>query len=64
MIHVFTGTKAQYIKMAPLLRCMDAAGVAYRLIDSGQHATLAASPVAQRAAYVRRRGRPVRGRRR
>ena len=43
MIHVFIGTKAQYIKMVPLLRCMDAAGVAYRLIDSGQHATLAAS---------------------
>lgn len=43
MIHVFIGTKAQYIKMAPLLRRMDAAGVGYRLIDSGQHATLAAS---------------------
>ena len=43
MIHVFIGTKAQYIKMAPLLRRMDAAGVDYRLIDSGQHATLAGS---------------------
>ena len=41
MIHVFIGTKAQYIKMAPLLRRMDAEGVEYRLIDSGQHAEAA-----------------------
>lgn len=39
-IHVFIGTKAQYIKTAPLLRLMDAEGVDYRLIDSGQHANL------------------------
>lgn len=39
-IHVFLGTKAQYIKTAPLLRLMDARGVPYRLIDSGQHAAL------------------------
>lgn len=39
-IHVFLGTKAQYIKTAPLLRVMDARGVPYRLIDSGQHAAL------------------------
>ena len=38
MIEVFLGTKAQYIKTAPLLRLMDAQNVAYRLIDSGQHA--------------------------
>lgn len=37
-IHVFGGTVAQYIKTAPLLRLMDADGVEYRLIDSGQHA--------------------------
>lgn len=37
MIHVFIGTKAQYIKTAPLLRRMDAQSVPYRLIDSGQH---------------------------
>ena len=43
MIHVFIGTKAQYIKMAPLLQRMDAEGVDYRLIDSGQHAMLAES---------------------
>ncbi|MCY4370343.1 MAG: UDP-N-acetylglucosamine 2-epimerase [bacterium] len=42
MIHVFIGTKAQYIKTAPLLWLMDERGVGYRLIDSGQHAVLAA----------------------
>lgn len=42
MIHVFIGTKAQYIKMAPLLWRMDESGVDYRLVDSGQHAALAA----------------------
>ncbi|WP_157041557.1 UDP-N-acetylglucosamine 2-epimerase [Nitriliruptor alkaliphilus] len=41
-LHVFIGTKAQYVKTAPLLRLMDDRGVAYRLIDSGQHAALAA----------------------
>jgi UDP-N-acetylglucosamine 2-epimerase (non-hydrolysing) len=40
VIQVFLGTKAQYIKTAPLLRLMDAKGVAYRLIDSGQHGAL------------------------
>lgn len=39
-IHVFLGTKAQYIKTAPLLRMLDLRGVEYRLIDSGQHARL------------------------
>ncbi|MTV27247.1 UDP-N-acetyl glucosamine 2-epimerase [Nitriliruptoraceae bacterium ZYF776] len=42
MLHVFIGTKAQYVKTAPLLRLMDARGVPYRLIDSGQHAALSA----------------------
>lgn len=42
MIHVFIGTKAQYIKTAPLLWLMDERGIDYRLIDSGQHAALAA----------------------
>lgn len=41
MIQVAIGTKAQYIKTAPLLRLMDAAGVPYRLIDTGQHARFA-----------------------
>ena len=38
MIHVFVGTRAEYIKMAPLLWRMASAGLPYRLIDSGQHA--------------------------
>jgi UDP-N-acetylglucosamine 2-epimerase len=37
-ICVFIGTKAQYIKTAPLLRLMQAQGIPYRLIDTGQHA--------------------------
>lgn len=41
MIQVFIGTKAQYIKTAPLLRLMDEQNVPYRLIDSGQHAEIA-----------------------
>ena len=41
MIHVFIGTKAQYIKTAPLLWLLDEKGIDYRLIDSGQHAVLA-----------------------
>jgi UDP-N-acetylglucosamine 2-epimerase (non-hydrolysing) len=41
LLHVFIGTKAQYVKTAPLLRLMDERGVPYRLIDSGQHAALA-----------------------
>lgn len=40
-IDVFIGTKAQYIKTAPLMRLMQARGIPYRLIDSGQHADLA-----------------------
>ena len=42
MIHIFIGTKAQYVKTAPLLWAMDREGVPYRLIDSGQHARLGA----------------------
>lgn len=39
-IQVFIGTKAQYVKTAPLLRLMDERQIPYRLIDSGQHAAL------------------------
>lgn len=38
-IHVFIGTKAQYIKTAPLLRLMQERNISYNLIDSGQHAS-------------------------
>jgi UDP-N-acetylglucosamine 2-epimerase len=41
VIHVFIGTKAQYIKTAPVIREMDRRGVPYRLIDSGQHGEFA-----------------------
>lgn len=37
----FLGTKAQYIKTAPVLHALDRRGVPYRLVDSGQHAALA-----------------------
>lgn len=37
-IYVLIGTKAQYIKTAPLLRLMQDRGIDYVLIDSGQHA--------------------------
>lgn len=37
---VFLGTKAQYIKTAPVLRRLDAMEIPYRLLDSGQHAAL------------------------
>lgn len=40
MIHVFLGTKAQYIKTAPVIHELDRRGVDYRLIDSGQHGRL------------------------
>ena len=42
-IHVFVGTVAEYIKMAPLLHLMAQEGVPHRLIDSGQHAVSAAA---------------------
>jgi UDP-N-acetylglucosamine 2-epimerase (non-hydrolysing) len=41
VIHVFIGTKAQYIKTAPLMRLMDERSINYRLIDTGQHAEIA-----------------------
>ena len=37
MIHVFVGTNAQLIKMAPIMRELDAQGVEYNFIDAGQH---------------------------
>lgn len=40
MLHVFLGTKAQYIKTAPVIHELDRRGIEYRLIDSGQHARL------------------------
>ncbi len=38
MIHVFIGTKAQTIKMAPVMTAITRAGLSMRLVDTGQHA--------------------------
>jgi UDP-N-acetylglucosamine 2-epimerase (non-hydrolysing) len=37
MIHVVIGTKAQLIKMAPVMLALDAQGLPYRFISTGQH---------------------------
>jgi UDP-N-acetylglucosamine 2-epimerase (non-hydrolysing) len=37
MIHVVIGTKAQLIKMAPIMRTMKLRGIKYRYISTGQH---------------------------
>ncbi len=37
MIYFLIGTKAQLVKMAPLLRLVQEEGLTYRYIDSGQH---------------------------
>jgi UDP-N-acetylglucosamine 2-epimerase (non-hydrolysing) len=42
MIHFFVGTKAQYIKTAPVMVELDRSGYPYCLIDSGQHADFSA----------------------
>jgi UDP-N-acetylglucosamine 2-epimerase (non-hydrolysing) len=34
---VLVGTKAQFIKTAPILRALDARGIGYRLVYTGQH---------------------------
>lgn len=36
-IHVFIGTKAQLIKMGPVMRALQDRGIAYRFVHSGQH---------------------------
>ena len=43
MIHVLIGTKAEYIKTAPVMRELDRRGVPYRLVDLGQHSNLSVS---------------------
>jgi UDP-N-acetylglucosamine 2-epimerase (non-hydrolysing) len=42
MIHVFIGTKAQFIKTAPVMMEMTRRGMPYHLIETGQHAALTA----------------------
>jgi UDP-N-acetylglucosamine 2-epimerase (non-hydrolysing) len=38
MIHIFVGTKAQFIKMAPIMQELNRRDIAYRFINAGQHA--------------------------
>jgi len=38
MIHIFIGTKAQFIKMAPIMQELDRRAVCFNFIDTGQHA--------------------------
>ncbi|MBN1869149.1 MAG: UDP-N-acetylglucosamine 2-epimerase [Candidatus Omnitrophica bacterium] len=40
MIHIFIGTKAQYVKTAPVIQELDRRRINYNLIDSGQHADI------------------------
>lgn len=40
MIHIFIGTKAQFIKMAPIIRELKSRDIPYNLIDTGQHAAI------------------------
>ena len=47
MIHVFIGTKAQFIKMAPVMMEMNRRGMPYHLIETGQHAALTADLIGQ-----------------
>jgi UDP-N-acetylglucosamine 2-epimerase (non-hydrolysing) len=42
-IQIFIGTKAQYIKTAPVILELERRGVPYRLIDSGQHGAFSRS---------------------
>ncbi len=38
MIHIMIGTKAQFIKMAPIMQELDRRAIRYNFIDTGQHA--------------------------
>lgn len=43
MIHFFIGTKAQFIKMAPIMVELNSRNIPFRYIDSGQHSELTRS---------------------
>jgi UDP-N-acetylglucosamine 2-epimerase len=47
MIHIFIGTKAQFIKMAPIMQKLNQEGIAYNFIDSGQHAGITSDLIRQ-----------------
>ena len=40
MIHIAIGTKAQFIKMAPVMRRLKESNIAFNLIDLGQHSLI------------------------
>ena len=40
MIHVAIGTKAQFIKMAPIMVALQEKGIGFNLIDLGQHSMI------------------------
>lgn len=37
MIYIILGTKAQFIKMFPVMKCLDQLGVKYKFVHTGQH---------------------------
>ncbi|MCM8801402.1 MAG: UDP-N-acetylglucosamine 2-epimerase [Candidatus Omnitrophica bacterium] len=43
MIHILVGTKAQFIKMAPLMQRLQTKGLIFNLIDLGQHSLITKS---------------------
>ncbi len=47
MIHVFVGTKAQLIKMAPVMQELTRRNIPYNFIDAGQHAALTGNLIEQ-----------------
>lgn len=47
MIHIFVGTKAQLIKMAPIMQELERRNMAYNFIDAGQHAALTGALIEQ-----------------
>ena len=47
MIHVFIGTKAQFIKMAPVMQELERRRIAYNFIDAGQHGGLTSDLIQQ-----------------
>lgn len=47
IIHIFVGTKAQFIKMAPIMQALDKRSIPYNFIDAGQHAGLTGTLIDQ-----------------
>lgn len=47
MIHIIIGTKAQLIKMAPILQELERRSILFNFIDAGQHAGLTADLIQQ-----------------